>query len=64
MYKPGHQFFVALAHATRAARRGDIALAERWLRVAERHTVLSERLRKFAAEDEASRARRPAWLKS
>ena len=65
MYRPQHQFFVALNHAERAARRGDITLVERWLKVAERHMKIARQLQELSSQDEdaAVRARRPSWLR-
>lgn len=65
MYRPQHQFFVALNQAERAARRGDITLVERWLKVAERHMKIARQLQELSNQDEnaAARERRPAWLR-
>ncbi|HYD84365.1 MAG TPA: hypothetical protein VEA63_09935 [Opitutus sp.] len=50
MFKPAHHFFVALNKSAKAARRGDVAAAERWQRVAERHLAIAERFQKLAPD--------------
>lgn len=60
MFSLVHDFYRALAQARKATRRGDVAAAERWLACAERHTILAERLRKAA---EQQQERRPAWAR-
>lgn len=63
MYRPEHQFFVALANAQRAARRNDIVLTERWIKVAERHLAISERFHKMEKAEQPDGHGRPARLR-
>ena len=57
MFSSGHYFFRALAQARKAARRGDVALTERWIRCAERHLAIAERIENVIERQE--RQRRP-----
>jgi hypothetical protein len=59
MFDPAHQFFVALNNSAKAGRRGQIAEAERWQRVAERHLAIAERLAKLAAPAKPQWPRNP-----
>ena len=54
MFVHRHDFFMALRRARKAARRGDVASMERWLRAAERHTLIA---RGLDAMDEARETR-------
>ena len=49
MFSPQHDFFIALNQARKAARRGDLATVERWLKCAEKHVTIAERLAKLSA---------------
>lgn len=61
MYAPTHHFFLALANARKAARRGDIAAAERWTALAERFTRISQRFEALIdAEARRNAPRKPA----
>ena len=65
MFAPQHDFFVALNNARKAARRNDISTAERWLKAAERHMMIAERLQRLASEDAPKRGEtRPPWLRA
>ena len=44
MFDPSHDFFRALSQARAATRRGDLAAADKWMKLAERHVRLGERL--------------------
>lgn len=58
MFSTGHDFFRALAQARKAARRGDVAAAERWIRCAERYFAIAERFENLIERQQ--RQRRPA----
>ena len=61
MFSPQHDFFIALNQARKAARRGDLAAVERWLKCAEKHVTISERLAKLTAPPAAAAPTRNAW---
>jgi hypothetical protein len=66
MYAPTHHFFLALAQARKAARRGDIAAAERWTALAERFTRISQRLEALTDAEAKRRSPRnplPAYMR-
>ena len=44
MFDPDHEFFRALTQARTATRRGDLAAADKWMKLAERHVRLGERM--------------------
>lgn len=43
MIKRSEDFFLALRQARLATHKGDIATAERWMKMAERHLALAQR---------------------
>lgn len=65
MFAPQHDFFLAINNARKAARRGDISATERWLKAAERHTLIAERMALLSGESLSPRGAdtRPPWLR-
>lgn len=63
MYAPRHPFFLALQKAQKAVRRGDIDTAERWVRLAERFTSISQRIDSIIAA-EHSRSGKPRAVRN
>lgn len=53
----------ALGAFRRAVRAGDIALAERWMRIVERHYRVMEHAEKHRDRRLADRKARPTWKK-
>lgn len=44
IFDPSHDFFRCLTQARKATRRGDLAGADKWMKLAERHVRLGERM--------------------
>jgi hypothetical protein len=59
MFSTGHDFFRALAQARKATRRGDVATTERWIKCAERHLAIAERIENALARQERQRRQGP-----
>ncbi len=55
---PRHDYFLALAAARKATRRGDFKEADKWMKLAERHLMLEERQVRL---DDARTARRMSY---
>jgi hypothetical protein len=61
MFAPQHDFFRTLAQARKATRRGDLVATERWLKCAERHMALAERIEKLAQQQERQQPQINPW---
>jgi hypothetical protein len=48
-HRMDHHITIALLHADKAMRRGDLDMFERWLKAADRYIAIEERLRRLAA---------------